>query len=268
MSNVSAWSTTAASNNAASPDGYPEGMAPSAVNNSDRETMAGVRSFYDSIEWRAWGHTISYVAATQFGTAGGDGDTTGIYHVGRRVHANGATTGDIYGTIAASAHSGTTTVTVAWDSGSLQNEALTVEVGFAVDQRAIEPSIESGSKCVFYQASAPTYWTLDAAVDDRMLIVDKDNGGTNGGSVSATSYTPTGTNANETTDHTHTVSGNTGPGPSASSALGGGSEHSTAGHTHAVSIATLGRSAAHTHTWTAGNAYTPNYAAVIVATKD
>jgi hypothetical protein len=36
------YSTTAASNNSASPNGWPEGMAPSGVNNSARENMAGI----------------------------------------------------------------------------------------------------------------------------------------------------------------------------------------------------------------------------------
>src|SRR5687768_17600690 len=44
---VSDWSTTAASNNAAPPNGAPEGMAPSAVNDTIRQVMADVRSFYD-----------------------------------------------------------------------------------------------------------------------------------------------------------------------------------------------------------------------------
>lgn len=39
------WSTTAASNNSTPPDGFPENMAASAVNNSARELMAQVRRF-------------------------------------------------------------------------------------------------------------------------------------------------------------------------------------------------------------------------------
>ena len=46
MSDVSSWSTTAASNNSASPDGFPEGMPPSALNDSCREVMAGVARYY------------------------------------------------------------------------------------------------------------------------------------------------------------------------------------------------------------------------------
>lgn len=45
MSEVNSWSTTAASNNSASPDGFPEGMAPSGVNDSMREVMAALAKY-------------------------------------------------------------------------------------------------------------------------------------------------------------------------------------------------------------------------------
>lgn len=46
MSNISAWSTTAASNNAAPPNGFPEGQSPSSLNDCARENMAAVSRFY------------------------------------------------------------------------------------------------------------------------------------------------------------------------------------------------------------------------------
>src|SRR5574343_558915 len=46
MSEVQSWSGTAASNNSASPDGWPENMAPSGINNSARENMAAIRRLY------------------------------------------------------------------------------------------------------------------------------------------------------------------------------------------------------------------------------
>lgn len=141
MSAIKDWSTTAASNNSASPNGFPEGMAPSGVNDSAREVMAQVRSWYDDAEWREWGHTITYVSGTQFTTAAGDGDTTGVYEVGRRVRAVGSTTGTIYGRVTASSHSAQTTVTVSWDSGSLQSEALTVSVGLSQTGRSVYGTI-------------------------------------------------------------------------------------------------------------------------------
>ena len=121
------WSTTAASNNSAPPDGFPENMAPSAVNDAARETMAQVRTWYEDAEWINRGYTYAYVGATQFKVAGTD--VSSIYHVGRRVRAVGSSTGTRYGTITASSFSTDTTVTVAFDSGSLANEPLQISHG-------------------------------------------------------------------------------------------------------------------------------------------
>ena len=46
MSEVNTWSTTAASNNSAAPDGWPENMAYSDVNNCAREMMAAIAKWY------------------------------------------------------------------------------------------------------------------------------------------------------------------------------------------------------------------------------
>lgn len=46
MSEIQSWSATASSNNSASPDGWPESMAPSGINNSARENMAALARWY------------------------------------------------------------------------------------------------------------------------------------------------------------------------------------------------------------------------------
>lgn len=46
MSNVSQWDTTAANNNSASPNGWPENMSPGGVNDSARENMAAHAKVY------------------------------------------------------------------------------------------------------------------------------------------------------------------------------------------------------------------------------
>jgi hypothetical protein len=46
---VKSYSTTAASNNSASPNGFPEGMAPSGVNDSARQLMAVVAEMYQTL---------------------------------------------------------------------------------------------------------------------------------------------------------------------------------------------------------------------------
>src|SRR3990167_2953323 len=49
---VRQWSTTAASNNDGSPDGWPENMAPSGVNVSARENMAAIAELYATMYGR------------------------------------------------------------------------------------------------------------------------------------------------------------------------------------------------------------------------
>src|SRR5690606_9682522 len=47
MSDVQTWSTTAASNNSAPPNGWPEGMNYSDVNDAARENMAAIKRWYE-----------------------------------------------------------------------------------------------------------------------------------------------------------------------------------------------------------------------------
>ncbi len=128
MSDIKSWSETAANNNSAAPNGFPEGMAPSGVNDAAREVMGAVRRWTDDSGWHNWGHTYTYASATSFTIAT---DVTAIYHAGRRVRAVGAGTGTIYGSISSSSYGApNTTVNITWDSGSLANEAITISVGY------------------------------------------------------------------------------------------------------------------------------------------
>lgn len=49
MAEINDWDSTANSNNSASPDGFPEGMAPSGVNDSARNMMAQMKRFWQRI---------------------------------------------------------------------------------------------------------------------------------------------------------------------------------------------------------------------------
>lgn len=212
------WSTTADSNNSASPNGFPEGMAPSGVNNAAREVMASVREHYDAPEWRDWGHTIVYGSATTFTTSVGNGDTTAIYHAARRVRAVGSLTGTIYGTISSSAFTTQTTVTVVWDSGSLSNEALTISLGTATDQISIGSGasaavIPSTTVMVFYQAAAPIGWTQVVTQNDKALRVRSTVGGGSGG-THALSSPPSSSHVHTGPSHQHSGPNHQHSGPS------------------------------------------------------
>lgn len=76
MSDIQTWSNTAASNNATPPNGFPEGMAPSTVNDAAREVMAAVaryRSDTDGVNTSSGTNTIT-LAASRTMTAYAQGD--------------------------------------------------------------------------------------------------------------------------------------------------------------------------------------------------
>lgn len=157
------FSTTAASNNSTPPDGFPEGMDPATVNNSARELMARLAEWYQDPQWINL-HTPTYVSTTQFSVTG---DQTAYYTAGRRVKAVGTTPFTIYGTISTSAYSSVTTVTVLWDSGSLNNTLTTVEVGILTSSSSsdVVPLIN-------YNAQTGTTYTLAASDNGKVVTVE------------------------------------------------------------------------------------------------
>ncbi|MCP4238671.1 MAG: hypothetical protein GY770_34730, partial [Aestuariibacter sp.] len=124
MSKISTWSNTAASNNSVSPDGFPEGMAPSGVNNSAREVMAAVRTQHEDAQWIDLGDTPTFTSTTTFTIPG---DVTGTYDVNRRLKLTDSST--LYGTITVSAYTSLTTITVVLDSGVLSASLSAVAAG-------------------------------------------------------------------------------------------------------------------------------------------
>jgi hypothetical protein len=132
---IGKYDTTAGSNSATASNSVSvaEGMLPSNINNALRDIMADVRQWYNTAEWIEYGdgagtYTPAYASSTSFTIAGVN--VTSAYHVGRRVKLVASTPGTIYGSITATSFSTNTTVTIAWDSGSLSDEAITsVHIG-------------------------------------------------------------------------------------------------------------------------------------------
>lgn len=72
---ISSWTVNAASNNSAVPNGWPEAMAPSGVNDVGRQMMADIRTWYGAFELKnsispaAMGATENNYAPTGFSDA-------------------------------------------------------------------------------------------------------------------------------------------------------------------------------------------------------
>ena len=129
MAGIKDYSTTQASNTSLNSISVAEGMLPSNLNNAIRALMKNTREWYNDAQWVIYGDgdgafTSAYASASSFTINGVD--VTAFYHAGRRVKIIGSSTGTVYGTISSSSFSSNTTVNVTLDSGSLQNETLTI----------------------------------------------------------------------------------------------------------------------------------------------
>jgi len=176
---IGKYDTTAANNTATSSNSVSvaEGMVPSNINNALRDIMADIRQQFNSAEWIEYGdgagtYTPAYASSTSFTIAGAN--VTSVYHAGRRVKLVASTPGTIYGSITSSSFSSNTTVNIAWDSGSLSNEAITsVHIG----------AISASNTSLPETPSITGDYTLDVSGDiildaDGANVTIKDNGTT------------------------------------------------------------------------------------------
>lgn len=146
------WSTTAADNNSTPPNGWPEGMLPSQVNNSARQLMADVRAWYEEPSWIDYGYTVAYASDTSFTVTGAD--ATAQFAAGRRVKLVGSTT--VYGAVASSSFSTNTTVSVTLDSGTVPAD-LSAAYYAVVEPLAIAVSWDNLSDIPAFGTRWPTW---------------------------------------------------------------------------------------------------------------
>ena len=170
---VKDYSTTANGNTAISGINIAENCPAGNLNNALRQALADLRSYANSAEWFEYGDgdgmaTITYASGTSFTIAGAD--VTGAWHAGRRVKASGGTTGTIYGAIASSSFATNTTVNVTWESGSLQNESLTVWLGILSATNGATPPASTTAKGTVELAT--TTEALSGADANRALTPD------------------------------------------------------------------------------------------------
>lgn len=136
MSDVGKWSTVASKNNKPAPNGWPENMAPSDVNDSARENMAAIKRMSLTLPYWSPGGVITYVDATTFTIADDDLDTNyaKYYTEGRRLRAEASDGSYIMAVVKSSSYeSSISTITVMLDSSSspIPSTVSDVKVGLA-----------------------------------------------------------------------------------------------------------------------------------------
>lgn len=120
------WSVTAGNNSATPPDGWPEGQAPSTVNDCAREMMAQIATGLQDLQFVDLGLSPTQTGNTTFTVPGSHAT---LLHYGRRIKAfDGANT--LYGTIISSTATTNTGVTLRMDSGVLDTSLSAFAVGF------------------------------------------------------------------------------------------------------------------------------------------
>ena len=130
MSDIKTWSATASENNSAAPDGWPEGMARSLVNDSAREMMAGIRRFWDSPEWLEYSYGKTVTSNSQTSVRISNADLRAQFSVGRRVKLTFTSNNPAYAFVLSSAMSSSDTILTleSFDEGASLSQQVYVDL--------------------------------------------------------------------------------------------------------------------------------------------
>lgn len=284
------WSQTAATNsNADVTSPWPEGMAPSQVNDSARALMAAAAKFrddnsgvivtggastaYTAANFQGWSALVDgYTISVQFHVTNGASPTLNISSSGAKPILLATSTVPVAATIlAGSTHKLTYDLTL--DSWILHGYVLTL------------PELVTGTKVLFQQTAAPTGWTKDTTHNDKTLRVVSgaaSSGGTVAFSTAFASKTVAGTvGGTAITEaqmplHGHPWRFATTPDTSSGGIVLGGANQANKAAFTGTPTATLGEQiggtgggATHTHSFT-GTAIdmAVQYVDIIIATKN
>ena len=176
MSKISTWSTTADDNNAAVPNGFPESMLPSGVNNSAREILAADREAWNDKEWFEVGDGSGTTVVTRTGntTVTIPTDVRISHHVKRFVKIIGANSGTIFTHISASAYSSPNT-TITFASGTISSSDSTISL--YLGSPYVNPSVSVVDEDNMASNSAvlpPSQQSVKAYVDAEVTAQDLD----------------------------------------------------------------------------------------------
>jgi hypothetical protein len=186
VSDIKKWSLSAGGNSDAAPDGFPEGMPPSGVNDAAREVMAAVRRFYDEYEWRDFDDTPTYASDVSVTVTG---DKTAKYHQHRRVKIVGDM-GTAYGSISSSSFSTNTRISIAFDSSASLTQTLSsLLVGLSKNNPNLPTNIYAEVSRALGEFSASLSDARTNLGLGSMAVQSSSNVAITGGSVSVNSAT-------------------------------------------------------------------------------
>jgi hypothetical protein len=185
------YSLTPADNNAAPPNGAPEGMLPSGVNDTMRDMMSQIRDVGDGIR----GGTYTMTAPIITG-----GSITGITDLAVADGGTGASSITANSVILGNGSSALSGNLIApGTSGNVLTSNGTTWTSAATS------GFDSGTVILFYQAAAPTGWTKVTTQDNKALRVVSGTGGVSGGTTAFSSVF-----TNQTVSTSVSISGTTG----------------------------------------------------------
>ena len=191
MTNVSAWSITAGSNNSSPPNGWPEGMQRSAVNDCAREMMAAIAKWYKDVLGTlvTAGGTTAYTLTTNSAHA----TLAAIPLLLIRANATntGAVTLAIDGLTAKSLTKSNGLALAAGDftTGKLYLVAYnTPGDRFEILNSMTSNAFPSGTTMLFQQTAAPTGWTKNVTHNDKALRLVSGTAGSGGSTAFTTIF--------------------------------------------------------------------------------
>lgn len=169
---ISIWSTVASANGTlgSTPTYWPEGQAPSTVNDCARAMMKSIREKWNDAQWFDWGYTVVRTGGGSFTvvTAGWNTVTVAnVFETGGRIRLHDTST--MYGTITTvSVSAASVQVSFTPDSGSLTASFSSVYNSIiTADQNAIPSAAVPAD--VVRQSGAQIY-AADAGVSDAYAI--------------------------------------------------------------------------------------------------
>lgn len=166
MSLISTWSTDPNDNQMPTPNGWPEGQAPSTVNNCARQMMSSIREQWNSAAWFNWGYNVSRVSGSSFLVTSATNSTVTLpaaFEVNARIKLFDSTT--LYGTI--------TTVS---------SSAASTLVTFTSDAHSLTASFSSVANSIIPATNTPIPGLsipTDVVTQTTQQIYGVDNGATN-----------------------------------------------------------------------------------------